>query len=206
LDLTVSRLFISKHGKHLLQLRGNLQNLQSPSGSLDNHIGLGNYLGPLPSLFGLKFSFCPGTYDHVSPPFLSHITLPYLAFLDLCSMAVGPLHTFSLSRECETYLLDFIHRSTCPLTSLSLRHSLLSAEQTIQVLQILPNLAILYIHEYKNLGIANIICNERLFKHLLLDPATSPSRPFLPRLAKLKLCVCGEPLVHMLFARAIRSR
>ncbi|KAJ8088312.1 hypothetical protein PM082_022384 [Marasmius tenuissimus] len=176
------------------------------------HLSLGTYMthegNERPTSWNILSLSIEIEFTHpMHPDFWENLTTPRLTSLDLCTSRYNP--RIPLSQERELSLLNFIRRSSSTITTLSIRRTIFSPEQVVRMLELLPGLTTLYVHESEQARDSlNIICQPYLFTHLLIDPDSGDlhSIPFLPRLTTFRIVVHGDDLAHEALIEALRSR
>ncbi|ESK91789.1 hypothetical protein Moror_10618 [Moniliophthora roreri MCA 2997] len=132
-------------------------------------------------------------------------TLSQLSSLQVSGCKTSPLSTWQQwDQKCIT---DFLHRSSCTLTSLSLKWVPITDIQTIDLLQKVPTLTRLHIEEYRSGESRNKIVTRKLLDEISFDHenATTSTR-FLPKLTDITLIAHASGLDHEALSRAISSR
>ncbi|ESK83221.1 hypothetical protein Moror_3278 [Moniliophthora roreri MCA 2997] len=138
------------------------------------------------------------------------LTLPHLSSMQLEGR--GPTDPIDWTDWDEQPVQDFFVRSSCSLTSLSLKWLRISDEQTISLLQLLPTLQSLSVEEYyfgqtSASTRPNRIVSSTFLNHLSIDHATpSPRGQFLPRLTDLVLTVHPCAPDHAALSNAVATR
>ncbi|KAJ8077840.1 hypothetical protein PM082_002280 [Marasmius tenuissimus] len=158
-------------------------------------------------------------YPHISD-ILQYLTLPSLEQLCLAGRCKFSRETFEGAWP-GGILKEFLARSRCPLTELSLKGLPLSAMEVMSVLRDTPALERLEIHEvfsqYHNAPTSDKECRnypQTVTKGLLEGmrlgmsdaPGSYPTRAFLPRLGSLAFRVHGHFDADVEFVEAIQSR
>ncbi|ESK89456.1 hypothetical protein Moror_16115 [Moniliophthora roreri MCA 2997] len=147
--------------------------------------------------------------SHDVPAVYKHLTLPHLSSMQLQGISSEePQQGF---RWQENPLVDFFIRSSCTLTSLTLKWLRITDYQVIAVLQLLPTLESLTIEEchdsrYPQYGSSlTAIVTPALLNSLSIDPF--PSNPhILPHLADLSLTAHLDSLDQAALLNVVASR
>ncbi|KAL0565090.1 hypothetical protein V5O48_016940 [Marasmius crinis-equi] len=182
------------------------------SSLIDLHLEFWEYRGSPSSHASVSYvsnvqSLCldmPGTcWNPCFEGLLTNIEMPNLKSLRIWGEPLSDSHTFTKDEEeaiqtDELFIIDFIRRSSCALTALSLEHT--EFHDVPNLFRLLASLKSLSVREKRptsGLHTARILEN-------LIPAATSP--PFLPRLSNLSLDVYRSTLEHSVFAEAMLSR
>ncbi|KAL0570565.1 hypothetical protein V5O48_011395 [Marasmius crinis-equi] len=143
---------------------------------------------------------CP-TFPH----FFKQFTFPGLTSLHIEDHHSSRAILFN--EEDIACLVDFLRRSSSPLTTLSLACSHLSGKQAVRLLQHTPRLTSLHLNEINFFHQSHDgLCTPSLFTHFT---PTSSSPPFLPHLSHLKIAIFSEKFgdeEYRQLIEAIRSR
>ncbi|KAL0565715.1 hypothetical protein V5O48_016307, partial [Marasmius crinis-equi] len=146
----------------------------------------------------------PGTcWNPYFEGLLTNIEMPNLKSLRLWGEPLSDEDTFTEEDEefmqgDEMLIIDFIRRSSCALTSLSLEHT--EFHDVPNLLRLLASLKSLSIREKRS---TSGLFTARILENLI-PAATSP--PFLPHLSNLSLDVYRSTLEHHVFVEAMLSR
>ncbi|KAK7049394.1 hypothetical protein VNI00_005995 [Paramarasmius palmivorus] len=132
---------------------------------------------------------------------LKHSTLHELSSLEIQG-ADDDWDEWDASQE---VIADFLHRSSCHLTTLALSKLPISDSQTISLLYLLPTLTTLSIEER-----TGDICTNQVFTSSFLNRLSSVTRmtthPFLPELAHVKFTLHADELDIGVLSRALTAR
>ncbi|KAK7037823.1 hypothetical protein VNI00_010784 [Paramarasmius palmivorus] len=143
------------------------------------------------------------------------LTLPRLSSMRLegTNPRENAVRRSEWARWDERPLQDFMLRSSCPLTSLSLKWLKITDKQTISLLQLLPSLQSLTIEEYHQFRIIrdsdNRIITSALLDKFAIDYTvlSSPSTPrFLPHLTDLTLAMHPDTENRQALLNAVATR
>ncbi|KAK7062791.1 hypothetical protein VNI00_000281 [Paramarasmius palmivorus] len=139
---------------------------------------------------------------------LRHSTFPQLASMSISGLKSGLSEDWTRWDELEAPLETFFRRSSCTITTLQLQCIPMVDEQAIALLNRMPSLESLHIHEMtRDCDFSNKIVTSLFLQTLLVDHAGSlETSPFLPRLAHLTLIVHCFQLDTMALLKAITSR
>ncbi|KAL0570086.1 hypothetical protein V5O48_011880 [Marasmius crinis-equi] len=107
----------------------------------------------------------------------------------------------------ETHLRNFLQRSACSITSLSLSYLPITDEQTISLLRMIPTIKSLCIKEFRN-EFENRIVTKTFLDGLAVNTSLgSPfSTPLVPRLTHLRLVVHAKDIQPDPLLGALSSR
>ncbi|KAK1221098.1 hypothetical protein PQX77_016145 [Marasmius sp. AFHP31] len=134
---------------------------------------------------------------------LQSLTLPELTSLEMRGNSWQVLRSW---RQWPSWVssttTDFLTRSACSVTSLSLVWLPITDRQTIDLLELMPTLTSLKIVE-RETNAPNVIITGNFTRRLVVDPQTPP---FLPFLTKITLAVQTKGLVEQGLFDVISSR
>ncbi|KAL0575265.1 hypothetical protein V5O48_006701 [Marasmius crinis-equi] len=182
------------------------------SSLIDLHLEFWEYRGSTSSHASVSYvsqvqSLCldtPGTcWNPYFEGLLTNIEMPNLKSLRIWGEPLSDSRTFTKGEEeaiqtDELFIIDFICRSSCAMTSLSLDYT--EFHDILMLFRLLTGLKSLSVREKRP---TSGLYTARILENLVPDP-TSP--PFLPRLANLRLVVYRSTLEHPAFVEAILSR
>uniref|UniRef100_A0A0W0F3C0 Uncharacterized protein n=2 Tax=Moniliophthora roreri TaxID=221103 RepID=A0A0W0F3C0_MONRR len=135
-----------------------------------------------------------------------HLTLRHLTELHICGSSVSGGPSAVWKQWDEAVFMNFLVRSSCSITSLTLVWVPMSDEQLIRLLECMPHLKMLTLEEYPaKLKSENQIITLNLLKSLFVDHEHTDGL-FLPRLINLKLLVHADSLDEQALVEAIMSR
>ncbi|EEB94615.1 hypothetical protein MPER_06540 [Moniliophthora perniciosa FA553] len=162
----------------------------------------GESSSPLPLSSITHYSIAAAVASEVYDP-LKYLILPQLSSLDI---ARGPGYEDEDWEDCdEKPIRDFLKRSGCAVTSLSLRAVPISDEQLIKLLWSMPTLSSLRIEEFFNNQdvITNRTVTRRFLQELTIDDTSSP---LLPKLTEIFLVLREDGLADTVLPNALISR
>ncbi|KAK7043025.1 hypothetical protein VNI00_008763 [Paramarasmius palmivorus] len=135
---------------------------------------------------------------------MNHITARRLSSLHISGCDESPSTTWKWwEGNCVT---DFLERSACTLTSLSLQWVPISDTQIIHLLQNIPTLSKLHIEEYhRGVERKNRIVTKSFLDRLNFDHEQTTAL-YLPRLSELSIVVHSSDLDRQAILRAVTSR
>ena len=122
-----------------------------------------------------------GENDSWFAPFFN-LTLPRLSTLEIIDRYLRDTHTASC-RDLQKAFVDFLSRSRCSLTSVSMTNVLITEDLLLDVFRLSPGLTSLILKGQHN------FMTEKVLHSLLYDP-TSTDVLLLPRLIQLEVIVC----------------
>ncbi|EEB93631.1 hypothetical protein MPER_07681 [Moniliophthora perniciosa FA553] len=168
----------------------------------------GESTSPLPLPGVTKLSITATLTDEAYCPF-KYLTLRRLSSLDISR---GPRYNvgYYAGGEIwkdwdETPIRDFFDRSGCTLTLLSLRGVLISDEQLIQLLRLMPALSSLRLQEF--FGDQDVITNRTVTRRFLQKlTVDNTSSPLLPKLTEIFLVLHEDGLADTVLPHAVISR
>uniref|UniRef100_A0A0W0G6Q0 F-box domain-containing protein n=1 Tax=Moniliophthora roreri TaxID=221103 RepID=A0A0W0G6Q0_MONRR len=129
------------------------------------------------------------------------LTLPQLPSPDVMALIPGADDLFDDMLSWDNELVEcFLHRSSCFISSLSLRHIPISDQQTLHLLRLLPSLITLYIEEscvpdYEQGRTTNRIITRRFLRETSVTELSvfNDAQTLLSRLNRLSMIIHGGP-------------
>ncbi|KAF5349035.1 hypothetical protein D9758_012727 [Tetrapyrgos nigripes] len=126
-------------------------------------------------------------YDPELSPLLGCLTLPCLTHLEISasdSQGIFTSEDFSLASE-HGFIVSFLSRSQCQLTSLSLKNLPLHDIEVVSLLQDLPSLTVLTLHDHSPDEDIDPAQFKSPFTGLFFQTCTAPASTLLPHLKEL---------------------
>ncbi|KAJ8095190.1 hypothetical protein PM082_010412 [Marasmius tenuissimus] len=134
---------------------------------------------------------------------LQSLTLPELTSLEMRGNSWQVLRSwYQWPSWVSSTTAEFLTRSACSITSLSLVWLPITDQQTIDLLELMPTLTSLEIVE-RETNAPNVIITGKFTRRLVVDSQTSP---FLPFLTKIMLAMQTKGLVEQDLLDVISSR
>ncbi|ESK91759.1 hypothetical protein Moror_10588 [Moniliophthora roreri MCA 2997] len=136
---------------------------------------------------------------------LEFTTLPELLSLDIRSVEEEETDESSWYMWDEVPFKSFLTRSSCNITSLSLRCVPISDEQLVNTLLLMPRLSSLCLQEYRNTQSGYYLLTDEFLTRLAVDHGSSSSL-FLPHLTDLTLHARADRVDFDHLTKALTSR
>ncbi|KAK7043028.1 hypothetical protein VNI00_008766 [Paramarasmius palmivorus] len=196
-------------GLSALSLFPNIERLEFKDDDNHYHVSRETYHGNIVSS-KLSSLSAYAEFQHEFATIFDHLMLPYTHTVAISGPACFTNEDITWTGWDERPLHDFLARSGCTITSLTLAYIPIIDQQTISLLQSLPTLKKLSICEYPTRSgwhWYKQILTKSFIQSLSLSYNSKPSpSQLLPRLTHLSLKVCSRNMDQEALAKAILSR